>query len=84
MKTPISARFALDEQAAQDRAQEAEYRDLRGKAILSLGAASLGMLVSMPLMGGTSGGPSHGHVTDTTSWVFLSRQACCTRWPASS
>ncbi len=36
---PEPDRSALDEQEAQDRAQEAEYRDLRLKAVVSLAAA---------------------------------------------
>ncbi len=47
---PPARQSALDEQAAQDRAQDAEYRELRGKAAVSFVAAALGMLVSMPLM----------------------------------
>ncbi|MGV3515965.1 heavy metal translocating P-type ATPase [Luteitalea sp.] len=47
---PDPGQSALDEQAAQDRAQEDEYHEVRGKAIVSSVAASLGMLVSMPLM----------------------------------
>jgi Cu+-exporting ATPase len=43
-------RTAVHEQEAQDRAQEAEFRDLRRKAMFSLVAAALGMIVSMPIM----------------------------------
>ncbi len=58
---PAPDRSALDEQEAQDRAQEAEYRDLRVKAGVSLTAAAFGMLASMPLMGGTAtSGHDHG------------------------
>ncbi len=58
---PQPDRTALDEQEAQDRAQEAEYRELRLKAGVSLSAAAVGMLASMPLMGGgTTGGHVHG------------------------
>jgi Cu+-exporting ATPase len=58
---PEPARSALDEQEAQDRAQEAEYRELRLKAGVSLAAAAIGMLASMPLMGGAAGsGHDHG------------------------
>ncbi len=49
---PVTQQSALDEQAAQDRAHEEEYREVRRKAIASLAAASLGMLISMPLMRG--------------------------------
>jgi Cu+-exporting ATPase len=43
-------RTAFDEQEAQDRAQEEEFRDLRRKAMFSLVAAAVGMIVSMPIM----------------------------------
>ena len=54
-------RTALQEQEAQDRAQQEEFVELRRKAIVSLAAAALGMLVSMPVM--TSSG-AHGTSTD--------------------
>jgi P-type Cu+ transporter len=41
---------AFEEQEAQDRAQEAEFRELRLKAIVSLFFAAIGMVVSMPVM----------------------------------
>ena len=63
---PVSDRAAFEEQEVQDRAQEAEFRSLRVKAIASLVAAFIGMIVSMPVMGalamsahtGRSGGPA--------------------------
>jgi Cu+-exporting ATPase len=58
---PVTQQSALDEQAAQDRAHEEEYREVRRKAIASLAAASLGMLISMPLMRAPAAGPAHGH-----------------------
>ncbi|HEU4699317.1 MAG TPA: heavy metal translocating P-type ATPase [Gemmatimonadales bacterium] len=51
---PAAGRTAVEEQEAQDRAQEAEFRELRLKAGVSLAAAAVGMLVSMPLMGPTA------------------------------
>ncbi|MEX0980062.1 MAG: copper-translocating P-type ATPase, partial [Gemmatimonadota bacterium] len=42
---------AFDEQEAQDEAQEGEFRELRLKAVVSLVAAALGMIISMPVMG---------------------------------
>jgi P-type Cu+ transporter len=57
---PQPDRTALDEQDAQDRAQDAEYRELRLKALVSLAAAAVGMLASMPLMGGAAAG-AHDH-----------------------
>ncbi|BCS35687.1 copper-translocating P-type ATPase [Luteitalea sp. TBR-22] len=58
---PSPHHSALDEQAAQDRAQEEEYREVRRKAVVSLGAAGLGMLLSMPLMRAPQGDAGHGH-----------------------
>ncbi len=59
---PDPGRSALDEQAAQDHAQAAEYADLRTKALTSLLAAAGGMLASMPLMRAPA---SAGHVHAT-------------------
>ncbi len=56
---PREERTAFEEQEAQDRAQEAEFRALRLKAAVSLVAAMIGMLVSMPVMGAMSGA-AHG------------------------
>ena len=50
---------AADESASQDAAQAAEYRDLRRKAIVSLGAAALGMVVSMPVMSAIAASAHH-------------------------
>ncbi len=47
---PSPNRTAFEEQEAQDRAQEAEFRELRTKAVVSLVAAVVGMVVSMPVM----------------------------------
>jgi Cu+-exporting ATPase len=44
------AQTAFDEQAARDRAAEAEFRELRRKAIVSGVAGVIAMIVSMPLM----------------------------------
>ena len=69
-------RTALEEQQAQDRAQEEEFRDLRVKALVSLGAGIIGMIVSMPLMGAASRalGAHWGHGADSrldpfTAWA---------------
>jgi P-type Cu+ transporter len=43
-------RSAFEEQEAQDRAQEAEYRELRWKSGVSLLFAAVGMVISMPVM----------------------------------
>ena len=46
---------SVEEQDAQDRAQAAEFQELRLKAGVSAGAAVLGMIVSMPVMAAASG-----------------------------
>ncbi|MEQ9398905.1 MAG: heavy metal translocating P-type ATPase [Longimicrobiales bacterium] len=48
-------RSAVEEQEMQDRAQEHEYRSLRVRALVSLAAAAVAMVVSMPLMVGDAG-----------------------------
>lgn len=47
---PSVERSAFEEQEAQDRAQEAEFHELRWKAVVSLVFASVGMVISMPVM----------------------------------
>lgn len=54
---------AFDEQEAQDRAQEEEYRELRHKALWSGGIGLLAMALSMPLMGAAEA-DVHGPVAD--------------------
>jgi Cu+-exporting ATPase len=65
------------EQATRDRADEAEYRDLRRKAVASGAAGALAMLASMPLMapvaGQSAGDAGHGahEITDPLMrWVM--------------
>ncbi|MEX2583112.1 MAG: heavy metal translocating P-type ATPase [Gemmatimonadota bacterium] len=48
LASPDQTAFA--EQEAQDRAQEEEFRALRIKAVVSLIAAAIGMIISMPVM----------------------------------
>ena len=58
---------AFQEQEARDRAQAAEYRDLRTKAWVSGLIGVVAMIVSMPLMTGMSGmtgDQAHGVVAD--------------------
>lgn len=55
---------AFEEQEARDRAQAAEYRDLRTKALVSGGVGALAMIVSMPLMSNMAEGHAHGVVAD--------------------
>ena len=54
---------SFEEQAAQDRAQEEEYRELRYKASLSGVVGLVAMVLSMPLMG-VAGADVHGPVAD--------------------
>src|SRR5688572_32733464 len=49
-EVPDTDRTAIEEQEAQDRAYADEYRELRTKAIVSLIAGIVAMLLSMPLM----------------------------------
>ncbi len=51
-------RSAFDEQEAQDRAHDEEFRELRVKAGASFAVAVVAMTVSMPLMAGEHGGHS--------------------------
>ena len=66
-------RTALEEQEAQDRAQEEEFRELRLKASVSLVAAAIGMVVSMPLMGAASRavGEHWGHGANSPADPFM-------------
>ena len=54
-------RTAFEEQAAQDEAQEAEFRDLRLKAVVSLIVAAVGMVISMPVMTAIAASAGAGH-----------------------
>jgi Cu+-exporting ATPase len=47
---PVDDRSAVQEQQAQDEARVEELRDLKFKAIVSLVAGAIAMIVSMPLM----------------------------------
>ena len=55
---------AFEEQAARDRAQEAEFHELRAKAMVSGLIGLVAMLVSMPLMSQLAAGHTHGVVAD--------------------
>ena len=55
---PHADRSVLDEQSARDVAQEAEYHELKTKAILSAVLGVIAMLLSMPLMVTSAG--THG------------------------
>jgi Cu+-exporting ATPase len=60
---PRPEQTAFEEQEARDRAQEEEFRSLRGKALVSGAVGVIAMIVSMPLM--TAGAQAaHGPVGD--------------------
>ena len=54
---PRDVDSAIEEQEAQDRAREEEFRELRGKAIVALIAGAVSMLIAMPLMAHAQHGP---------------------------
>src|SRR5690349_534178 len=58
---PRPEQTAFAEQEERDRAQEEEFRELRGKAVVSGILGALAMLLSMPLM---VSGAHHGPVAD--------------------
>jgi P-type Cu+ transporter len=58
---PNAERSAFEEQEAQDRAQEAEFRDLRLKASVSVIFAAVGMVISMPVMSAPFAGTHAEH-----------------------
>jgi len=60
-EVPSPDRSAFEEQETQDRAQEHEFKSLRVKAIVSLIAAFIGMIVSMPVMGALAMTAHTGH-----------------------
>ncbi len=63
---PVAGRTAAEEQEAQDAARRHEYTELRQKAIISLVAGAVAMVISMPLMA------SHAvHGVAATSDPFL-------------
>ena len=66
---PEAGQSAIAEQEAQDEAQDAEFRELRTKAIVAGMAGAIAMIVSMPLMAG----PAHAHgvtVDPFMRWVM--------------
>jgi P-type Cu+ transporter len=58
---PNADRSAFEEQEAQDRAQETEFRELRLKAAVSLAFAAVGMVISMPVMSAPFAGAHAEH-----------------------
>jgi Cu+-exporting ATPase len=63
---------AFEEQEARDRATDAEFRELRTKAMVSGVAGVLAMIVSMPLMSLTSLGHGHASVDPFMRWAAAS------------
>jgi Cu+-exporting ATPase len=62
----------FDEQAARDRAQDAEFRELRAKALVSGAVGLVAMVASMPLMAGDHAA-GHGVVADPfMRWAMTS------------
>ncbi len=59
-RLPDVGTSALEEQADRDRAGEAEFRRLRTKAIVALAAATVGMIVSMPVMSASASARAAG------------------------
>jgi P-type Cu+ transporter len=57
---PTPAENAFAEQEAHDRAREEEFRELRLKAVVSLAAAAVGMIVTMPVMAAHMAHAGHG------------------------
>lgn len=51
---PVADRSAFEEQEARDAAQQEEFIELRGKAIVSAIIGVIAMIVSMPLMAATA------------------------------
>jgi Cu+-exporting ATPase len=60
---PSPDRTAFEEQEARDKAQEEEFRELRGKALVTGLLGALAMLLSMPLMVADAQA-AHGPVAD--------------------
>src|SRR5512147_2472747 len=65
-------RSVLEEQDAQDRAYAEEYRELRTKAVASLAAGVLAMVLSMPLMAPADHGAMAGTSDPFMRWVSVS------------
>src|SRR5688572_25652521 len=69
---PIDERSAIEEQRAQDAARVNETRDLRRKAIVSLVAGAVAMVMSMPLMAANAHhglGPADPVMRWTMQWL---------------
>jgi Cu+-exporting ATPase len=70
---PRADQSAFEEQAARDRAQEEEFRELRTKAIASGAAGAVAMVISMPLMSQMSAaGGTHDATDPVMRWAMAS------------
>ena len=69
---PDVAQTAADEEATQAQANEAAFRDLRWKAIVSIVAGVIAMILSMPLMAGGIHNTSSPVVDPFMQWVMRS------------
>ncbi len=71
---PAAGESDVEEQARRDREADAEFRQLRTKALVSLAAGAIAMVVSMPLMATSSPSmPGHAHATTVDpfmTWVM--------------
>ena len=68
-EVPAAVVDVVAEQDARDRAQDAEYRSLRVKAVASGVAGLVAMVASMPLMAGTAQG-HHATADPFMRWVM--------------
>jgi P-type Cu+ transporter len=66
---PVPDASPIAEQEAHEEAQEREFRVLRLKTAITLAFASVGMVISMPLMGGPGAG--HGGHGDVIADPFI-------------
>ncbi len=66
---PAARQTAIEEQEEQDRAQTAEFRELRVKAVVSLLAGLIAMALSMPLMMGNAHGATGSEADPFMRWV---------------
>ncbi|GGG94527.1 heavy metal translocating P-type ATPase [Silvibacterium dinghuense] len=65
---PIADASAVSTQEREDKAQAAEYRALRRKAVVTVAAGAVAMLLSMPLM--TAGHTSHAAHDPVLGWAM--------------
>ena len=70
----------LAEQEARDRADAREYRDLRIKALASLAAGTVAMVVSMPLMAPVAGAHTPAAADPVMQWVMTTLDPAMSRW----